>query len=293
MKNKTKEALTDLKSNWYLWIFPIIALILTGVLYNKYLQETGEKIEVTFPDASMLQAEKTKVVYKGVPIGIVKNLSISPDNDLPVAHIVLNRPASHFAVEGTRFYVVTPKISLGGISGLETILQGSHIVAEPGKAGGAYKMEFKGAMDSGKVEEVDPLESTSRYIVETENTESITPADPVTYRGVRIGAVGNITLGKTGQTVLVEINILNKYTRLIRNNTYFWKKQGIKADLGLFGSDIRIGSLDTIMKGGIDLATPNNAGAMAKAGQKFALHDDEPKDFKKEQWNPILTYPSK
>lgn len=58
----------------------------------------------------------------------------------------------------------------------------------------------------------------------------------------------------------------------------------------LFGSDIRVNSLDTILKGGIELATPNEAGPIAPHGQKFSLLRDEPKEKEKNKWQPVLTF---
>lgn len=131
-----------------------------------------------------------------------------------------------------------------------------------------------------------PEESMSTYVVETNHAESITTGDSVFYRGVIIGQVGEIRLSKSAQSVLVNVNIKNHYTKIIRVNTSFWKKQGIKADLGLFSSDIRINSLDTILKGGIEVATPTEKGVRAKAFHKFPLLSDEPKDYLK--WSPQL-----
>ncbi|MFN3455887.1 MAG: MCE family protein, partial [Pseudobdellovibrio sp.] len=80
--------------------------------------------------------------------------------------------------------------------------------------------------------------------------------------------------------------IESKYSKLIRTNTLFWRKEAIKADIGLLGADISVGSLEQIMKGGIELATPNEMGELAKAGAEFTLSEEAPKEVK--QWNPKL-----
>ncbi len=64
---------------------------------------------------------------------------------------------------------------------------------------------------------------------------------------------------------------------------------GIQAKLGLFGSEIKVNSLDSIMNGGIELATPNAPAPMAKAMQKFMLENAPPKEY--EKWNPKLEFP--
>jgi len=73
---------------------------------------------------------------------------------------------------------------------------------------------------------------------------------------------------------------------LVRTNTAFWRKVGIQAKLGLFGSEVKVNSLDSIMRGGIELFTPDPPAPVAKANHKFTLLAAPPKDY--EKWNPVL-----
>jgi paraquat-inducible protein B len=84
----------------------------------------------------------------------------------------------------------------------------------------------------------------------------------------------------------VQINIENKYGRLIRTNTVFWRKVAVQAKLGLFNSELKINSLDSILHGGIDFSTPEPVGPIAKARTRFGLEQAPPKDSS--NWNPIL-----
>ena len=274
----------------HLWIFPLLAIALSGWYLKKYYDQKGISITVQFSDAKSLQAGKTKVFYRGVPVGTVSEITISEDGEKAVCKIAMQKTASQFAVEGSKFYLVSPKVGLEGISGLETIISGSYIAVDPGKKDASKKTEFDGGVSPPAPE---PEENSSVYILETDHAESITAGDNLFYRGVIIGNVSTTRLTKTAQMVQIVINVRNPYSKLIRTNTVFWKKQGIKADLGLFKSDIRINSLDTIMKGGIELATPNEAGEMAKYGQTFALMMDEPKEREKDKWSPALTFPER
>nr|BFD68971.1 hypothetical protein HAGR004_39930 [Bdellovibrio sp. HAGR004] len=60
----------------------------------------------------------------------------------------------------------------------------------------------------------------------------------------------------------------------------------MQAKLGLFNSEIKVNSFDSILRGGVELATPDAAGEKAKAGTHFQLLEDAPKDWKK--WSPAL-----
>lgn len=281
-----KSSLRDfIKTGWYVWLFPLFAVILTVWLLLDHYQKQGPEIKIFLDDAASLQAGKTEVRFRGVPVGTVKELIITDDNRKVEATVRLQRDARQFAVKGTRFWVVSPKVNFQGITGLETLLEGTYIAVHPGDPGAEKTLEFT-AMDAAVT--TDALENTSVYYLETPNAESVGPGDMVTFRGMAIGSVTKITLNKTSQLVVVQINIENRYVKLIRENTVFWRKAGIQANLGLFNSEVKINSLETVLRGGIDLFTPDAAGPMAKAGARFNLNAAAPKDY--EKWNPKLEY---
>lgn len=268
-----------------MWLFPFFAVILTVWLLIDHYQKQGPEIKIYVDDAASLQAGKTEVRFRGVPVGLVKELIISKDNRKVEATVRLQREARQFAVKGSRFWIVSPQVNFQGITGLETILEGTYIAVHPGDPDAEMATEFT-AIDAAIT--TDALENTSVYFLETANAESIGPGDVVTFRGLAVGSVTKVSLNKTSQLVVVQINIENRYVKLVRENTVFWRKAGIQADLGLFGSEVKINSFETVLRGGIDLFTPDAAGPMAKAGARFSLSAAAPKNY--EKWNPKLEY---
>ncbi len=277
------SALHSLKTTWYVWLFPAFAICICGFLLVQYLSQRGPEIIISFEDGANIQAEKTQVRYRGVPIGSVRKIRISEDRRNVLAHVELAKSAKHFAVAGSRFWVVLPKVSLQGVTGLETILEGPYIAVIPGKDDSKFVSEFKGRIGA---ELDDPQEDTSVYNLETSNVDSVSVGDPVTFRGLRVGTVSKVVLSKTGQKILVQINIQNRYVRLVRDNTVFWRKVAVQANLGLFNSEVKINSFESMLKGGIEFFTPTAAGAKAKSSQQFTLLDGPPKEWQK--WNPSL-----
>ncbi len=286
MQKTIDQKINKLKSGWYLWFFPVFALMLAGWLCYDYYQERGPDIKIYFNDASSIQAQKTRVRFRGVTIGVVKKITISEDNKDVIALVTLQRDAKQFAVDGSKFWVVAPEVGFKGVSGLETIFEGTYISVTPGKPDGENKLEFRGQIGGQSVESV---EDTVVYYLETDNVESVSEGDSVTFRGLKVGSVNKVTLSKTAQIATVQINIQGKYTRLVRTNTVFWRKVGIQAKLGLFNSEVKINSLDTLMRGGIDFFTPDNVGEMAKSHSKFPLSPAPAKGY--EKWNPKLEFP--
>ena len=220
--------------------------------------------------------------FRGVSIGVVKDVRISEDQKSVIAEVILRQDARQFAVEGSKFSLITPKLGFQGVSGLDTLIDGPYISLLPGPSDGKEKLEFRAQSTSA----AEPLDDSSPFLLETDNADSVSPGAAVTYRGLKIGSITKLYFIRNAQAVAIQLNIENRFTHLVRSNSVFWRKIGIQADLGLFGSDIKVGSMDSIVRGGIEIATPQKAGARAKALQKFALLSSAPKDSGK--WNPVL-----
>ncbi len=285
MKTQLKQNVNSIGSTWYLWLFPVFAILISIWLFRDYLGQKGPEIAITFEDAASLQPEKTKVRFRGVPIGVVKKVVIAGDNKGVIAYVRLQKDSAQFAVDGSKFWIVAPKVNFQGISGLETILEGTYIAVQPGKPDGEAKEEFKGQLGS---DTTDSIDNSRIFYLETKNAESLGVNDIITFRGFNIGTVTKVSLAKNSQKVLIQIHVQNKYAKLIRSNTAFWRKVGISAKLGLFGSSVKVNSLDSILHGGIEVFTPDGPGPIAEPGSRFTLLPEAPKDS--EKWNPALEF---
>jgi paraquat-inducible protein B len=277
--------LTNFKNNWYIWLFPLIALLISAGLFVDYFRQRGPMIRISFHDASSLQPEKTRVRFRGVTIGMVTKVTLSQDNKDVVAHIRLQREAKQFAVEGTKFWVVTPKVNMQGVSGLETIFEGTYIAVLPGPTINPPNYDFKG---SANTETSETLEDSVAYYLETTQADSVSVGNPVLFRGLKIGSITNVELSKTSQLVIATINVQKKFVKLIRTNTSFWRKSAVQAKLGLFNSELNISSLDSLISGGIECFTPDKVGPIANANSTFGLYSGPPKGW--EKWNPVLDF---
>ncbi|AGH94568.1 MlaD family protein [Pseudobdellovibrio exovorus] len=283
--SKFKNFTHRLSNSWYIWLFPVFAICICAWLAYDHYDKRGPQIRILFDDAASLQVGRTQVRFRGVTIGVVSDIAISDDYRKAIATVDLQKESAHFAVEGSRFWVVSPQVNFQGISGLETLIEGTYIAVHPGDSKEKSKFDFI-AQETAVTN--DALENTSSYILQTADAQSVNAGDSITFRGLVVGSVTRVSLSQDSRVVNIQINIQNRYTKLIRTNTNFWRKSGIQANLGLFNSEVKIGSLDTLMRGGVELFTPDEAGPLAKAGTRFELLNDAPKGY--EKWNPQLTY---
>src|SRR5688500_18742605 len=69
-----------------IWIIPIVAALIGAWLTWKSLSERGEAISITFRNADGLEAGKTSIRYRDVPLGLVEDIELAPD----LSHVVVN-----------------------------------------------------------------------------------------------------------------------------------------------------------------------------------------------------------
>ena len=105
------EALPDQRRRMrlpYVWILPAIVIVAGAfVAVHEKLAE-GVPIEITFRTADDLEPNKTKISYKAVEIGQVKEIRVSKDRKNVVVEARIHRDAGDYLVQDTRFWVVRP-----------------------------------------------------------------------------------------------------------------------------------------------------------------------------------------
>src|SRR6185369_6272297 len=96
------------------------------------LWQRGPTITVTFASADGLEAHKTAVRYKGVSIGVVTAVELLEDRSGVMVTAELSRRAQALLVDDARFWVVRPRVSTAGVSGIGTLLTGAHLSFDAG-----------------------------------------------------------------------------------------------------------------------------------------------------------------
>src|SRR5512141_3159714 len=117
------------------WIVPIVAaLVGVGIVVQQYLNE-GPTIRISFRTAEGIEPGKTFIKYKDVDIGRVTEVVLSKDYSKILVTATMEKHAKGLLVEDSRFWIVKPRVTLGGVSGIGTLLSGKYIGIEPGKSG--------------------------------------------------------------------------------------------------------------------------------------------------------------
>ncbi|MDI9569173.1 MAG: MlaD family protein [Pseudomonadota bacterium] len=255
------------------WIIPIIAaLVAAGIAVERILNE-GPTIEISFKVAEGVEAGKTFVKYKDVNIGQVTAVNLSEDYSHVVVTAKIAKRAKNLLVKDTKFWIMHPRITMSGVSGMGTLLSGNYIGIEAGKSQEKAK-EFVGLNAPPIVTGAEP---GRQFVLKAEDLGSLGYGAPVYYRRLNVGQVIAYDLARDGKSVEIKIFVNSPYDRYVTAATRFWEASGIDVSMGVKGLIVRTQSLASVLAGGIAFETPPYAhgGAPAAENAVFTLFENQ------------------
>ncbi len=255
-----------------IWLIPLVALLIGGWLAYKTLSEQGPTITITFKQPGSLEAGKTKIKYKDVEVGVVETVKLSDDLSKVIVTAQLDKNVESHLGEGTQFWVVEPRFGLGGVSGLDTLIAGHYIQVE--FSDGKPRREFIGLEHAPKISADTP---GKRFTLMADRAGSLSEGTRLYFRDIQVGSIVGVRLADDRSDVLVDVFVDAPYDQLIHESSRFWQTSGIDISMGAQGIDVKVGSLLSLLGGGITFDTPNlndPNNPPSKPGAKFWLHKD-------------------
>jgi paraquat-inducible protein B len=250
------------------WMIPILAAaVAVGIAIQRILTE-GPTIVIVFKSVSGVEAGKTFVKYKDVNIGQVTAVQLSDDFTRVAVTAKMAKSAAGLLVEDARFWIVEPRISLSGVSGLNTLLSGNYIGLETGASTRAAR-EFTG------VDEPPALvrgEAGREFVLRAATLGSHNVGVPVYFRRLQVGRVIGGELDADGSGVSIRIFVSAPYDKFVTTATRFWDASGIDVSLSTSGLEVRTESLVSVLVGGIAFESPPNIAAAPPADAKAAFN---------------------
>ncbi|HET6554116.1 MAG TPA: MlaD family protein [Dyella sp.] len=234
------------------WLVPIIAALVGLSLVVHAWIEAGPTISISFLSAEGLDPGKTPVKYKNVIIGRVTAVRLSEDRSRIIAKVALEKSAQGFATADTRFWVVRPRIGLGGVSGIDTLLSGAFIGADVGQSN-EPKSEFTGLENPPSVTHGAPGKT---FDLHSDDLGSLDIGSPIYYRRIQVGRVSSYRLDKDGKGVTLQIFIDAPNDQFVTTSSRFWNASGVDVSLGADGLKVNTQSLATVLAGGVAFQDP-------------------------------------
>lgn len=273
-----------------MWWVTLICTVLAIYLTWRSLPEDGPRITIVFPEGHGLRVEDA-VRYRGIDVGVVTDIRLNDMFSGIEVDVTLTPGAAGLNREGTRFWIVRPRLTLTEISGLDTAVGAKYIGLSPGSPANPARSRFEGLPAAPSDELTGDgldlvLQSTDRGGAET--------GAPVTWRGVEVGKILAVSLSPDARHVNIGVRINGAYRRLIRSNSRFWVASGFDVDIGLSGLKMNAQSLTTIARGGISFITPagNGSEETVRSGHVFLLQQAPDQNWLDTAANvPLVEFP--
>lgn len=232
------------------WLVPLVAVLVGLALMLRSWLQAGPEIVIEFRTAEGLEAGKTEVRYKEVPVGRLVQVQLSPDRQRVLATVALDKSAANMAVQDTRFWVVRPRVGTAGVSGLSTLLSGAYIGVDAGVSQ-QPRRRFVGL-------EVPPFvlrnEPGRHFALEAEELGSLDIGSPVYYRRARVGRVVGYALDPASDRLRIQVFVESPHERLVTTQSRFWNASGVDLSLGAAGLKLDTQSLASVVAGGVAFA---------------------------------------
>jgi len=276
-----KGLIRNRRSISLVWLVPLVALIITvGMIWKSYMNE-GTRIYITIENGNGIMDGKTPLMYKGIHIGTVEDVRIKEDDvsKLLLTVVVDKESSDSVTRKGNKFWKVEPKVSLTEISGLDTLIKGVYIAVMPAATS-------KEALNELPIEKhfialesppVDVFQPGLPIVVNTVTKGAIAIGAPVLYNKQVVGKVEAKELSEDKKSINIHLRIKEKYIDLIHEKSIFYKFSAIDIKASLSGVKIQMGSLASLIAGGIAVRNTQESldSPQVKDEFYFTLYDDE------------------
>ena len=237
------------------WVIPIVAaLVSIGIAVQRYLSE-GPLIRITFRNAEGIEAGKTTVKYKDVDIGTVTQVNLTDNYSKILVTARMEKSVESLLDHDARFWIVKPRITLSGVSGLGTLFSGNYLGFEPGKSR-EKRRDFVGL-------EAPPAVTRDRpgreFVLRSDTLGSLGVGSPIYYRRLSVGDVVAYGLAKDGKSIDIRIFLNAPYDRFVTPDSRFWEASGIDVSAGAEGLSVHTESVTALLVGGVAFETPVGA----------------------------------
>jgi paraquat-inducible protein B len=236
-----------------IWIVPLVAIAIGLWLAWDTLSKEGPTITISFESGEGLQAGQSQLKYKDIVFGTVKSLTLSSDHSRVIVKVATTHQAEPLLTDKTLFWVVRPRISLGSVSGLNTLLSGSYIGMLPPESGGSPQREFTGREDPPVLQANVPGRT---FLLKAQRLGSISLGSAIYFRDLVAGEVLGWDFADMAESVTIRAFVRAPFDSYVHDQTRFWNASGLSVKLGGAGVEVQVESLQALLLGGIAFDTP-------------------------------------
>ena len=268
------------------WLIPLLfTVVLACVLawtFTDLKSADGPLLRITFDAGHGLQPDDD-VKCRGITVGRVRSLELG-DQGVDAVVELDTLAADQLAREGSRWWIVRPKVQLSGVQGMDSLLGPRWIQVDPSPDESSACDQFTGLNEPPIVDSINPGDVKLSLLAQERG--SLHPGSSVLFRGVPIGIILSIDLNEDATSVRAEAVVRAPFVPLVRMNSRFYQTGAFDFDIGLGGISARLDSLETLIVGGVTLVTPDTPGEPVESGHRFDVAGEPESDWF--DWQPRI-----
>ncbi len=223
-------------------------------------------ITINFQSADGIVQGRTPIRYQGVEVGTVQGIDLSDDYRTIQIKASIKSDMKEALREKTQFWLVTPKASLAGVSGLDALVGDNYIGMMPGS--GEPRESFIAQDTQPKYRG-----NTGELLVHLHAPDlgALNSGSLVYYRKIPVGRVYDYSINGNTEGVTIDVLIERRFNNLVKANSRFWNVSGMNADVSLSGAKVELESLAALVNGAIAFDSPEYS-PQAKTDQNYKLY---------------------
>jgi paraquat-inducible protein B len=226
----------------------------------------GYSVIVTFKTSGGARAGDTPVIYKGVSVGHVVKIQVSPDAKGVDMTLRLDQRAKGRLGPGAKFWLIGAEPNLTDFSSLKAAVSGVSIGVAP--SAGPPTRHFVG-LNQPPV--VPPDTPGTLYALEGVEVGSTRAGAGIYYHGLEVGRVERVEI--TGvQTTRMLMFINAPFDRLVRPGSLFFTANAADISLSAGHLDASLGPGSSVLTGGFEFDTPEAATAQPQSPRGAVFH---------------------
>ncbi len=268
------------------WLVPAVVACVVAIVAWRAWSDRGIDVVVEFDVAHGLGIGDPVRSF-GIEIGRVRAMDLAAPASggrRPVVRATLAIEGSERDLlrEDTTFWIEHPRVDFGGVGGLDTITGPRYVGMDPGR-GEPATGPWVGLVDPPVADSgVDGL----RILIVSAERSGMRTGGAVTYRGVQIGRILEVGLAEDATRVEAGVLIEARFVPIVRRNSRFFSTSGIGFELGFDGLRADVESLESMVAGGIGIATPDRFGEPVEPGTRFQLAERAESNWL--EWDPEI-----
>jgi len=255
------------------WLIPLFALLVGAWFVYWEWANRGFEVTVQFHNAEGIVAKKTKLRYRDIDVGEVEEVVLSDDLQSVDVRLRVQKTVENILREDTQFWVVRPRISSGGITGLGTLLSGAYISLSAGDKSLKKHFDFVGLQEPP----ITPASVPGRRVqLISDRGDALRVGQPIHYNGFRVGKIEQVNFDAKRARLNAQAFIESPYHELLNSSSRFWRTGGLGIETDSSGLKIRAGSMESVVFGGVSFGQPDGVkiGKQVGDNHRFDLFPD-------------------